>query len=273
MMSCTGRPRCSHRLRRMLITTPSISRTMRQLASLTCFRMVLSSFPAHTRLSAQSALHSFSYRIVWTFVVLYEQLCMVCMCRGQALETWQCPSLGVGPNARKDCATNPMPQVAGLHALLPRLIALSKNSTLVPDLTMGDKWTALLKRVPDLPVGTCMQGAGGGTRLSSRSTVCISCQGLVPATLMSYVTVAGSSTCLLPAASLPPKPSNVRHQFLRCCHQRYGLLTSVPAEQAENADLYAVHPFRGKLDMPIGVHNLLKTHNRLPAQNLISAFL
>jgi len=30
---------------------------------------------------------------------------------GQALETWQCASLGVGPDARDNCATNPMPQV------------------------------------------------------------------------------------------------------------------------------------------------------------------
>jgi hypothetical protein len=56
-----------------------------------------------------------------------------------------------------------MPQVAGLHALLPRLIALSTNATLVPDMTMGEKWQALLKRVPDLPIGTCMQGPGRGT--------------------------------------------------------------------------------------------------------------
>ena len=47
---------------------------------------------------------------------------------GQALETWQCKSV---PPKRSDCVTNPMPQVAGLHALLPRLIAL--NSTVVPD--------------------------------------------------------------------------------------------------------------------------------------------
>jgi hypothetical protein len=37
-----------------------------------------------------------------------------------------------------------MPQVAGLHALLPRLIAL--NSTVVPDAAATARWAALLKR-------------------------------------------------------------------------------------------------------------------------------
>jgi alpha-L-fucosidase 2 len=110
---------------------------------------------------------------------------------GQALETWQCKSV---PPTRSTCVTNPMPQVAGLHALLPRLLKL--NSTVVPDsgATAGLKgrWEALQQRVPDLPIGPCMQGAGKNT-----------------------------STCLLPGAQLPPSTSN-----------------------AENADLYAVHPFR-----------------------------
>ena len=56
-------------------------------------------------------------------------------------------------------------QVAGLHALLPRLISLSDNSTLIPDATMADKWKALLKRVPDLPVGACMQGPHRGMHI------------------------------------------------------------------------------------------------------------
>lgn len=94
--------------------------------------------------------------------------------RAQALETWQCPSLGVGADARANCATNPMPQVAGLHALLPRLIALSANKTIVPDQALGAKWRALFKRVPDLPVGKCMQGPGGGASqfVSSRVDFC-----------------------------------------------------------------------------------------------------
>jgi len=66
------------------------------------------------------------------------------------------------------------------------------NSSFVPDPTMVTKWQALLKRVPELPVGPCMQGPGANT-----------------------------STCLLPGASLPPTVSN-----------------------SENADLYAVHPYR-----------------------------
>eukprot|EP01052_Picozoa_sp_SAG31_P028597 SAG31_NODE_2774_length_5106_cov_5.381748_7_plen_635_part_00 len=105
----------------------------------------------------------------------------------QALETWQCKDV---PPTRDACVTNPMPQVAGLHALLPRLIAL--NSSVVEDAATTEKWVALLKRVPDLPIGPCMQGDG-----------------------------AKRSICLLPGAQLPHTVSN-----------------------AENADLYAVHPYR-----------------------------
>eukprot|EP01046_Picozoa_sp_COSAG06_P042032 COSAG06_NODE_5298_length_3577_cov_8.494537_1_plen_303_part_00 len=105
----------------------------------------------------------------------------------QALETWQCTEM---PPTRGSCVTNPMPKVAGLHALLPRLLAL--NETIVPDSGTRAKWQALAKRVPELPVGPCMQGPGKGT-----------------------------ATCLLPGAQLPNASSNF-----------------------ENADLYAVHPYR-----------------------------
>ena len=76
----------------------------------------------------------------------------------QALETWQCTEM---PPTRGSCVTNPMPKVAGLQALLPRLLAL--NETIVPDSGTRAKWQALAKRVPELPVGPCMQGPGKGT--------------------------------------------------------------------------------------------------------------
>ena len=72
----------------------------------------------------------------------------------QALETWQCIDV---PPTRGTCVTNPMPQVAALHALIPRLLAL--NETVVPDAATRAKWAAFAKRVPELPVGPCMQGA------------------------------------------------------------------------------------------------------------------
>ena len=108
----------------------------------------------------------------------------------QALETWQCTAV---PPARASCVTNPMPQVAGLHALLPRLLALN-STVVVPDFAATRaKWAALVRRLPPLPVGNCMQGPGK----------------------------ASGARCLLPGAQLPPTASN-----------------------AENADLYAVHPYR-----------------------------
>ena len=66
-------------------------------------------------------------------------------------------------------------QVAGLHALLPRLLALDA-STVTP--AMQEKWRALLNRVPDLPTGPCRQGQ------------------------------KNADECLLPGAELPPATSN-----------------------------------------------------------------
>ena len=108
----------------------------------------------------------------------------------QALETWQCKSV---PPTRDNCVTNPTPEVAGLHAVLPRLLSLDDEA--LPADT-GERarlraaWVSLARRVPDLAVGKCMQGNT-------------------------------SATCVLPGARLPPSVSN-----------------------SENADLYAVHPFR-----------------------------
>jgi hypothetical protein len=107
----------------------------------------------------------------------------------QALETWQCKTV---PATRSDCVTNPMPEIAGLRAVLPRLLAYDNT---VVTAAMQTKWRALMKRVPALPVGPCSEG-----------------HGKPPST---------PGQCLQPGARLPSKPSN-----------------------AENADLYAVHPFR-----------------------------
>eukprot|EP00035_Acanthoeca_spectabilis_P030105 m.476095 g.476095 ORF g.476095 m.476095 type:complete len:679 (+) comp40063_c0_seq1:968-3004(+) len=104
----------------------------------------------------------------------------------QALETWQCKAV---PPTRETCVTNPMPEVAGLSALLPRLLAL--NSTVV-SASLKEKWAALLTRVPPIPVSDCV-GAFAGTR----------------------------TTCLRPGKLIPPSTSN-----------------------SENAELYAVHPYR-----------------------------
>ena len=45
-----------------------------------------------------------------------------------------------------------MPEIAGLHAVLPRLLA--HNSTVVTA-AMKVKWGDLMERVPELPVGPC----------------------------------------------------------------------------------------------------------------------
>lgn len=92
----------------------------------------------------------------------------------QALETWQCKAV---PPTRADCVTNPMPEIAGLHALLPRLIAYP---TTVVTTTMLAKWKALLNRVPEMPVGACV-GTGGGV---TNTTVCLRPGRLLPGKTM-----------------------------------------------------------------------------------------
>ena len=42
----------------------------------------------------------------------------------KAIETWQCPGY---PPSSSECATNDAPTVAGLHAVLPRLLALPQG--------------------------------------------------------------------------------------------------------------------------------------------------
>eukprot|EP00040_Diaphanoeca_grandis_P036043 m.228213 g.228213 ORF g.228213 m.228213 type:complete len:1005 (+) comp33539_c0_seq1:52-3066(+) len=102
----------------------------------------------------------------------------------QALETWQCTSV---PPVRSDCATNPMPEVAGLTAVLPRLLALDSTSGVTPAMKL--KWSTLMTRVPPLPVADC--------NLSSTH-------------------VAG--VCLRPAASLPSHTSNSENPELYAVH-------------------------------------------------------
>ena len=64
----------------------------------------------------------------------------------QGLETWQCPGWPVDPT---DCPTNDMPTVAGMHAVLEKLLALPDELA-----SVGQKgaWRTLKSRVPPLPV-------------------------------------------------------------------------------------------------------------------------
>ena len=139
----------------------------------------------------------------------------------QALETWQCLTV---PPTRSDCVTNPMPQVAGLHALLPRLLALS--NTVVPAAATRAKWEALAKRVPALPVGPCMQG-GSFSPLAVLGHLCSIGAAVLSSTLRYHLPFVsdftlrylsgpgkGRATCLLPGAQLPAKPSNAENADL-----------------------------------------------------------
>ena len=67
----------------------------------------------------------------------------------QSVETWQCPGWPADPN---NCPTNDMPTIAGLRAVLAKLIGLPTDGSL-SGVTAGAVagWTAILKRVPELP--------------------------------------------------------------------------------------------------------------------------
>ena len=72
----------------------------------------------------------------------------------QSLETWQCPSI---PAKVEDCVTNPTPDVAGLHAILPRILQLSSTGLRVPP-SEQQRWQRMLSDLPDIPVGKDKHG-------------------------------------------------------------------------------------------------------------------
>lgn len=65
----------------------------------------------------------------------------------QSCETWQCPGYPPDP---KNCPTNDAPTVAGLLAVIPRVLALPPS--LLPPGTNMTRWQQFLATVPDVPV-------------------------------------------------------------------------------------------------------------------------
>eukprot|EP00040_Diaphanoeca_grandis_P029720 m.174627 g.174627 ORF g.174627 m.174627 type:complete len:792 (+) comp31775_c0_seq1:209-2584(+) len=88
----------------------------------------------------------------------------------QALETWQCPGWPVNES---DCPTNDMPTVAGLHAVLEKIVRLPTSVASVEQIA---QWMLFKTRLPPLPTinGTfaacddCVVGGSG--RGSHRTT-------------------------------------------------------------------------------------------------------
>ncbi|XP_062510609.1 uncharacterized protein LOC134186626 [Corticium candelabrum] len=73
----------------------------------------------------------------------------------QSLETWQCKSV---PARVEDCVTNPTPDMAGLHAILPRMLQLPASGVTV-DPKEVDRWKRMLGSLPEIPVGKDQHGA------------------------------------------------------------------------------------------------------------------
>ena len=64
----------------------------------------------------------------------------------QSLETWQCPNI---PATVSTCVTNPTPDVAGLHAILPRMLQLKSKGINVSD-DDQNRWQQMLNDLPDV---------------------------------------------------------------------------------------------------------------------------
>jgi hypothetical protein len=119
-----------------------------------------------------------------------------------SLETWQCAKLG--PPTRETCVTGPMPEIAALSTVLPRLLALPRpNSTVTSTWDMlKELWSDMFYHLPPLPAGH-----------ASRVRICTTtgCRMYEPP----------DEPVLLPGWRLPNATGNT-----------------------ENSELYAVHPYR-----------------------------
>ena len=69
----------------------------------------------------------------------------------QALETWQCPGY---PANKTTCATNDMPTVSGLHAVVDKLLSTGYGTA-----AQRAGWTAYQKVLPDMPITDQLQEA------------------------------------------------------------------------------------------------------------------
>ncbi len=134
---------------------------------------------------------------------------------GQALEEWW------------DCS-NPMPEVAGLHAVLPRLLDLPKNLT---DSKRRKQWQRMMGELPDLP-----------TRQVSAD--------------------AGYSSGRLDMTDLTTPPTN-GETILSMAKE----LFDKNAYNAENSELYPVFPYRlygmGKPDIDLAIRTYNKRYCKL----------
>ena len=76
----------------------------------------------------------------------------------QALETYQCKD----PTSRANCPTNPSTDIAGLMAVLPRLIALPASAGATD--AQKTAWKAQLALLPPLPVGPATKKGGANAK-------------------------------------------------------------------------------------------------------------
>jgi len=90
----------------------------------------------------------------------------------QVVETWQCPGWPVDPT---DCPTNDMPTIAGLHAVIEKLLNLPPA---VASDAQKTEWAAIQDKLPALPVAdsryvpcpNCNKSAPAGTPGSHRTS-------------------------------------------------------------------------------------------------------
>ena len=131
----------------------------------------------------------------------------------QALETWGCHNFTggsetggkVGAPTRETCMTNPSTDIAGLMAVLPRLLDLPEHTTTV---AMRASWQAFLQELPPLPT-----------------------------------TRAGQ--CFLPRCADQNVTQYSKEKLAPVSHPALGSVALAAQRQnSENTELYPVQPFR-----------------------------
>ena len=143
----------------------------------------------------------------------------------QSLETWQCPN----PANRSDCVTNPTPEIAGLRAVLTRLLQLP-NTVKSIDNRQRQLWRDYLQALPPIPTRIVVdQGKVDKSNKKKRKRHPVRVERVI-----------------WPGEQLPPQSKN-----------------------KENPELYTVHPYRlygvGKANLSLA--QATYRHRRFPCNN------
>ena len=185
----------------------------------------------------------------------------------QVIESFWCGNGGTGSNAwghvdetgkfqrpysRSECPTNGAPDVAGLHAILPKLLALPKDILAYRYTDSAAEWAATLKLLPPLALEECHWGeqtppdttVARTRQQRSQSQVNMGCRNCAP---------NHNSTSCWCNGHMPCYPPTNKSTIVAIA----GDYAGIREHNHENQACYSIWPFRqyavGKPDIDIGV--------------------